>query len=174
MGASVIEVRRVRPHEWPAVKCVRLEMLRDTPNAFVTTIDEALAHDDQLWIDRARAGSLGDAQLTLLAFDRDVAMGMAVGLRRARHGEPVLVVVSVFLAESFRGAGVAEEMFRQLEEWGSSWGAGQSTLWVEEGNHRAAGFYEKIGYALTLDRAKVPNESGLWETRMEKVLELIG
>jgi GNAT superfamily N-acetyltransferase len=149
-------------------------MLRDTPSAFVTTIDEALAHEDQLWIDRAKAGSRGEAQLTVLAFDRKVAIGMAVGLRRARYGEPVLVVVSVFLAEPFRGSGVAEEMFRQLEEWGGSWGAGQATLWVEDGNRRAASFYEKIGYVPTLDRAKLPNDSGLWETRMEKVLEPIG
>jgi GNAT superfamily N-acetyltransferase len=145
-------------------------MLTDTPSAFVTTIDEALAHDDQVWIDRAANGSLGNTQATVLAVDADGPVGMAVGLRKERFDVPVLVVFSVFVAEPFRGTGVSEEIFRQVEAWGRSWGASISTLWVEDGNGRASGFYRKIGYTTTLDRAKLLNDSGLWETRMEKPL----
>lgn len=169
-ATSGVEVRRVRPDEWLAIKAVRLAMLRDTPSAFVTTIDEALAHDDQVWKDRAIAGWRGESQVTVLALDDQTPIGMAVGLRKERYDEPVLVVVSVFLEEAFRGSGVTDEMFRHVEGWGASWGATISTLWVEDGNERASGFYRKIGYVQTLDRAKLPNESGLWETRMEKAL----
>jgi GNAT superfamily N-acetyltransferase len=166
----VVEVRRVRPDEWQEVKQVRLAMLADTPSAFVTTIDEALAHDDQVWIERAAIGSVGDAQATVLAVGADGPVGMAVGLGKERFDVPVLVIVSVFVAEPYRGTGVAEEIFNQLEAWGRSWGASNSTLWVEDGNDRALGFYRKIGYRTTIDRAKLPNDSGLWETRMEKPL----
>lgn len=148
-------------------------MLRDSPTAFVTTIDEALAHDDQVWIERANAGSLGEAQMTSIAFDGDAAFGMAVGVRKARFGVPILVVVSVFVATESRGTGVADKMFSQLETWGVSWGAESATLWVEDGNERASRFYRRLGYVMTLDRAKLPNDSGLWETRMEKPLEPI-
>jgi GNAT superfamily N-acetyltransferase len=167
---SRFEVRQVRYDEWCAIKDVRLAMLRDSPRAFATTITEALAHDDQVWIDRAVAGALGEAQWTVLAFDSETPIGMGVGLRRARFGKPILVVVSVFLAESFRGTGVTDEMFRQIEEWGCSWGAMYASLWVGDENARAAAFYRRSGYAITLDRAKLPNNSGLWETRLEKAL----
>jgi len=169
-ATSAVEIRRVNPDDWPAVKAVRLAMLHDSPTAFVTTIDEALAHEDQVWIDRAVAGSRGEAQVTVLAFEGEKPVGMAVGLHKKRYDDPILVIVSVFLEREFRGSGVTDEMFRQIEEWGALSGAKRSTLWVEDGNARAAGFYRKMGYAMTLDRAKLPNDSGLWETRMEKVL----
>ncbi len=165
---ETIEVRVIRPDEWAKVKAIRLEALADTPTAFVTRHDEAAAFPDDVWIDRANKGSQGEEQLTVLALDDGEPVGLAVGLLKAEGS--VLVVVSVFIAPVVRGRGIGDKMFRLLEDWGSGSGAVRASLWVEETNGRARSFYRRLGYGLTTDRQWIPNDSGLWEVRLEKAL----
>ena len=97
------EVRRVRRDEWEQIKRIRLEMLEDSPEAFITTLPEAQAFDDSVWIERAAKGSEGSTQATMLGFDGDVPVAMAIGLRRSQGKQDVLVVVSVYVTPAHRG-----------------------------------------------------------------------
>lgn len=163
-----VEVRPIWPHEWEAVKAIRLEALQDTPSAYVTTHAEAAAYEDQVWIDRARDSALGQNQLTVLGLSGDQPVALNIGLLKRRR--TVLVFVSVFISPAFRGRGIGERTFSLLEDWGREKGASEASLWVEDSNDRARGFYEKIGFAQTDDRQPIPNDSGLWEIRMAKSL----
>ncbi|MCB1246394.1 MAG: GNAT family N-acetyltransferase [Acidimicrobiia bacterium] len=165
---GTVEVRTVWPHEWEAVRSIRLEALEDTPSAFVTSYDEALGYADDLWRDRTAEGALGVTQNTVIALDHGKAVALAIGLLK-RKGT-VLVVVSVFISPDYRGRGIGEEMFAILEGWGADRGALEAGLWVEETNERARGFYAKLGYETTDDRQRIPNDAGLWEIRLTKSL----
>ena len=166
----MIDVRAIRVDDWPQVRAIRLEALVDTPSAYATTYDEAMAFPDSLWIERAMASVAGVEQLTVLGFDGDKAVSLAIGLLRQRHDALVTVVVSVYVTPSVRGTGTADRMFPLIYEWGEAQGSTESSLWVEETNARAVGFYERLGYTMTLDRARIPNDSGLFERRMTKDL----
>ncbi|HZQ37096.1 MAG TPA: GNAT family N-acetyltransferase, partial [Dehalococcoidia bacterium] len=48
-----MEIRAVRPDEAALLRDVRLRALADAPEAFLTTLDEALAYPEQVWRERA-------------------------------------------------------------------------------------------------------------------------
>ncbi|MGH3577586.1 MAG: hypothetical protein ACRDU0_08525, partial [Mycobacterium sp.] len=48
-----MQIRTVRPDEAALLRDVRLRALADAPEAFPTTLDEALAYPDQVWQERA-------------------------------------------------------------------------------------------------------------------------
>jgi GNAT superfamily N-acetyltransferase len=173
-GAVVIDVRAIRVDDWPQLRAIRLEALVDTPSAYSTTYDEAVAFPDSLWIERATASVAGVEQTTVVGFDGDRAVALAIGLLREQHAALVTVIVSVYVTRSVRGTGTADRMFPLIHAWGEAHGSLQASLWVEETNARAIGFYERIGYTMTLDRARVPNDSGLFERRMKKTLNESG
>ncbi len=164
------EVRRVTAQEWGLIKAIRLEMLTDSPDAFITTLDEATSYPDSEWIDRAEQGSVGSSQATMLGLDGDVPVAMAVGLRRRSGRKDILVIVSVYVSPTHRGTGLAADLLRAVEAWGSEWKAPTSTLWVAETNDRARALYIKLGYRPTGDRTRMKPGSDRMEIRLEKPL----
>ncbi len=166
----MIDVRAVTVDDWPQLRAIRLEALADTPSAYSTTYSEAVAFPDSLWIERTEASVAGVDQMTVLGVDGDRAVSLAIGLLREQHDALVTVVVSVYISPSVRGTGVGDRMFPLIHSWGEAHGSAQASLWVEESNARAIGFYERLGYTMTLDRARIPNDSGLFERLMKKTL----
>ena len=143
-------------------------MLEDSPEAFITTLPEAVAFDDSVWIERAAKGSAGSHQATMLGFDGDVPVAMAIGLRRNQGRRDVLVVVSVYVTPTHRGTSLATDLITETESWGVGWHAPLSTLWVAEENPRARAFYHRIGYRPTGDRTRMKPGSNRMEMRLEK------
>lgn len=56
-------VRRVAEDDWALLRTVRLEMLADTPSAYLETVADAEARTEQEWRFRARRGSAGGTNL---------------------------------------------------------------------------------------------------------------
>ena len=166
---SPVVIRRVRTEDWRTIRALRLEMLLDSPLAFITTHPEAAAMPDEVWIERCTSRPDGTTA-TYAAFDGDVAVGMAVGVDRTRPGRRVVAVVSVYVSPSHRRHGVAGCLMSEVESWAVLRGAHSTSLWVVDGNDGARGFYERIGYRMTLDRQRITAPPVRWETRMEKPL----
>ena len=167
---ATYDVRPVRPDEWERLRAIRLEMLRDTPEAYITTLDEALAFPDDVWIDRAVKGAAGEDQSTLIAVDGTDTVGMAVGLLPRPFRPDVAPVVSVYVAPRARRSGVGTRLMGAVEAWAKSVGAHATSLWVVDGNDPARSFYDSLGYRATLDRQKISIPPVRWETRMVKAL----
>jgi GNAT superfamily N-acetyltransferase len=135
--------------DWQRVRDLRLEMLRDTPIAFMETVEAAEANSEAVWRMRANRGSTPDS-VQLVAVD---AGGRWVGtmsgiVDRFQVGGPLLV--GVFVSPSFRGreAGVTDALLDAVEEWARAHGS-TLTLHVHEDNDRAIAFYRRRGYGLT-------------------------
>lgn len=165
-----IDVRRIRPDDWRALRSIRLEALDDTPEAYITTLEEATAFPDGLWRSRARSGAAGDEQSTVLAFDASRPVGLAVGLNRMGVSPGMVAVVSVYVSPTARRRGVGRRVMGEVEAWARSIGASTASLWVVDGNDRARSFYRSIGYEPTLDRQQVTVPPVRWETRFVKDL----
>ncbi|WP_411722017.1 GNAT family N-acetyltransferase [Mycetocola sp.] len=135
--------------DWQRVRDLRLEMLRDTPIAFMETVEAAEANSEDVWRMRADRGNTLDS-VQLVAVD---ASGRWVGtmsgfVDRLDVGGPLLVGVFVSPAARGRDAGVADALLDAVEHWAR--GQGNSlTLHVHEDNDRAIAFYRRRGYDLT-------------------------
>ncbi|MEU6381057.1 GNAT family N-acetyltransferase [Streptomyces sp. NPDC046909] len=181
MSNTNFEIRPIRADEWPAVKALRLLSLQDpaAPVAFLETYEDALAHPDSFWQERAARSSEGEGSLQFVAEAEDGAwVGSVVMLIEAAGttdwaGFPVERnqghIVGVFVRPEWRGGGVTKALFEAAVEW--AWGRGVEAvrLIVHEDNPRAQGFYRKAGFVPS--GKVVPLEGHEGENELEFVLE---
>lgn len=164
---SRVEVRQAEPQDWERLKAIRLRGLLDSPEAFCTTYEEAVALKDVVWMERSSADPLDASSVSFLAFDGEEAVGLAVGVLCA---DDQLDVVSVFVIPGHRGTGVAQDLMAMVESWGRGRGACDAVLDVESGNQRAGSFYANLGYLPTGKRETYPGRVWLHRLVLTKSL----
>lgn len=169
-GSWVVQlasVRRMTGDEWESLRAVRLEMLADTPTAYVESLASAEAQTVGQWRSRA-AAMTAPGSVTFVAEDDSAANGFC-GLMRVvvKHpqdpGRPrQAMLISVYVAAAFRGSGIAGKLLgHSVAAAASELGAGLLQLGVHEDNTRALRFYARHGFhdtglreAYALDPAK--------------------
>jgi RimJ/RimL family protein N-acetyltransferase len=143
-------VRRVTEDDWALLRRVRLEMLADTPLAYLETVADAEARTEGEWRFRAQRGATGPTDLALAVEDPalpDRWVGyLACFIDAPGQGH----VVSVYLAATHRGTGLAERMLDAVVAWARAEARlTRLHLYVHEDNHRAAAFYRRYGFTPT-------------------------
>jgi GNAT superfamily N-acetyltransferase len=145
-----VEVIPMAEPDWARLRDLRLEMLADSPAAYVETLQNAQAADEAEWRFRARrASSAGN--VGVVAVDRASArfVGTMSAYVDADRGRTWLV--AVYVAPEYRGRehGVADAMLDAVEQWAVERGDRELALEVHEDNVRAQAFYLRRGYAFT-------------------------
>lgn len=145
---TAITVRRTTEDDWEGVRDLRLEMLSDTPLAYLESLGDARRHGEAHWRARAARGS-SEESITVVAVDADRrfvgTMGAYVPTPAAG---PTLVAVYVNPAHRGRSAGVTDLLLGAIEAWARQRG-GTLTLEVHEQNARARAAYEHRGFVAT-------------------------
>ena len=147
-----VEVRRVRPQDWPAWKAIRLEALEDTPIGFLELLADAQRKTDAQWQERTTAAAEGDAHGLWLAWDGDRPVGCAGGVRY----EPgvAALVYAVYVSPPARGGDVLDRLLAEVQAWASSLdGVTELRLEVHEDNTRARRAYAQRGFIETGETA---------------------
>ena len=172
----LLRVRRLTAEDWPLLKKVRLEMLADTPMAYVESRDSARRQTDTQWQERA-AAMAGDSSVTLVA-DTGSDGGPLSGLMRVVVKDPQqpdrplqAVLISVYVAPQHRGLGLADELLDQAcaaarEELD----AAILELGVHQDNARALAFYARHGFTPTGASKPYPQDTSKRELIMERQL----
>ena len=175
-------IRSIRADEWPAVKELRLDSLRDPVAhlAFLETYEEAVARPDSFWEDRAAGaaeGETGAQQFVAEGSDGQWLGQLVVLLEEAGTtdwaGFPVERrqghIVGGYVRPEARGGELTKALFAAGLEW--AWGAGAERvrLIVHEDNGRAQGLYRKVGFVPSGVRVPLPQVPG--ESELEFVLE---
>ncbi|MFF3828717.1 GNAT family N-acetyltransferase [Streptomyces griseus] len=177
--------RAVRAEEWPQVRQLRLDALRDpaAPVAFLESYEEAAARPDAYWQDRAAASAAGGGG-RVRQFVAESPEGVWVGsvtvlvespADEVRFGEAPAMeqahLVGVFVRPEVRGTGVTDALFREAVAWAwsrSSPRLERVRLYVHERNPRAAAFYRRFGFVPSGQRIPAPGDRG--ELELEYVL----
>lgn len=162
-------VRRVLASDWQSMRDLRLQMLQDTPKAYLELYESAVLVPDEQWRARiARHTGKGSAQFAAVADD-----GRWIGTVGAFREPPDQVhLVSVFVAPEWRGheLGVTDALVSAAQQWGADWGAVRMRLFVHEDNPRARAYYRRRGFTET--GATMPYELEPSETEIEMVIPL--
>jgi ribosomal protein S18 acetylase RimI-like enzyme len=151
VSAPAAVIRRVRPEDWREYRALRLEMLEDTPLAYLETLESALTRPDSDWQGRTlRAARPGNTAYAAV----DPASGRWLGAMNAYVAtDPTRVMlVSVYITPSARGraAGVTDMLLDAVIAWARDRpGARALRLEVHEDNPRARAYYERRGFVLT-------------------------
>jgi ribosomal protein S18 acetylase RimI-like enzyme len=158
--------------DWAALRAVRLEMLADTPLAYLETVGDAEARSEGEWRFRAHRGSTGSTDLGLCAELAD-GTGRWVGYLACFVDTPGQGhVVSVYVAPTHRGTGLATELLDGVRAWAThEAGLNRLHLFVHEHNDRAAAFYRRYGFTATGYREPYEPDPSTSEEEMALLLD---
>lgn len=161
-------VRRIAPADSALLRDVRLRALQDAPEAFASTYAAEATLADGDWSMRAASGASGPDRFTGLALAGHECVGLVGGFRNDHDGHHADIdLVSMWVAPSYRGSGVAEQLVDAVLEWARDEAQAQVVgLWVTRGNDRAQRFYERLGFVETGDVQPLPSDPCKDEVRM--------
>ena len=133
------------PDDWQTYKRIRLTALESDPSAFSSTLDHAQSLPDEE--SKARI----DRSPVFIGEDGGVPAGLAIGIDIGEGAE----LISMWVAPTSRGTGLASRLIEAVVGWASGAGYDEIRLWVVEGNVAAEKAYAKSGFARTGRRQPV-------------------
>ncbi len=139
-------IRRLQASEATVYRDLRLEALRESPEAFATSYESALGRDDASWAAQADSSAQGSDRATFIIFD-DAPVGLAA-LYRLPKTPLVGELLQMWIAPSHRGCGVAAELLDHVFQWAALHEFTSVKAEVTWGNVRALRFYERQGFHL--------------------------
>lgn len=162
-----LAIAPVRPADAARMRALRIEMLADSPLAFLETVAEAAArpHEDF----RAQiANNVRSGHASQFVAESDgVFVGHAGGI--VLGGTPdVTVIFAVYVTPRWRGTGLVGDLIEAVAAWSRAAGRSRLMLEVVTGNDRAVRAYEKLGFRDTGARVKHPTIPGLTELQMRR------
>ena len=161
-----VELRRVVPDDWPALRALRLEALQDCPIAFCERYADAVRETDDGWRARTARGAEGGDSFQVLAVLRDLPVATSVGY--VERGDAVLA--AVYVTPACRGRGLLDAMVEQVAAWARERSCLRLRLLVHETNGAAQRAYERLGFVPTGHREPYPLDPATEEVELARPL----
>jgi ribosomal protein S18 acetylase RimI-like enzyme len=161
-------VQRVSRADAARMRALRIEMLADTPLAFLETLAEAAARPHEQFRDRIGHAAAGFQRAQFVA---DPGAGRLIGHAggAALPDEPgVTVIFAVYVTPAHRGGGVLPKLIDAVAGWSQAAGRPGLMLEVVVGNDRAVRAYERLGFVDSGVRVPHPTVPALTELRMRR------
>ena len=137
-------VRRLCKGEGKLYRSIRLEALRESPEAFSASYDAALGREMESWDNQADAAAEGgDRAIFVVQAAEPVGL---VALYRDPENPSQGELVQMWIAPSERGGGIAEVLLNHLFEWAAGNSYETVRAEVTDGNQRALRFYLRYGF----------------------------
>ena len=138
-----ITVRNLHEDDWEDYRSVRLSALRESPEAFVATVEEEEAYDESFWRQRMRRSA------RLIAEKDGRAVGVvSIGTAEASEtsaGE----LFGLWVRPDSRGSGVATRLVKDGAALAARRGNTHLVYWVGTENGRAVAFASGMGFRPT-------------------------
>ncbi len=161
----MVLVRETVTGDWQALRDIRLEALRDAPNAFGSTYEREVLRGEADWRGRIARGG------TFLAYVPDVSSAEPAGLIGGYQENPDTVeLVSMYVRPLARGRGVGEALVATVVNWARKRNAASVYLWVTETNTHARALYARCGFTPTGERQPLPSDPNIGEVAMSRTL----
>ena len=144
--ASIPETRIVRfePSDWEVYRNLRLAALRESPEAFGSTLEAEESQPDGHWVSRL-SGAHPEMDFPLAAWIGDEPVGLAWA-RIEPESEVAGRIYQMWVSPKARGQGVAGALMRALVGWFEAAGVSVVELNVTRGNSPATKLYERYGF----------------------------
>jgi GNAT superfamily N-acetyltransferase len=161
----MVLVRETVMAEWQAWRDIRLQALRDAPDAFGSTYAEQNRRGENHWRQRVADGGL------FLAWIPEVSAAEPAGMVGGYQAAPGTVeLISMFVRPQARGRGVGEALIDAVTGWARERDATSLHLWVTETNKHARRLYERCGFSVTAERQPLPSNLAIGEVGMTRWL----
>lgn len=153
-----VRVRRIGPERWESWRDIRLQALREDPDAFGSTLEREERFAPEVWQERLS----GEAGPAVLAGAEDRPVGMGAGYC---HEPGRLMVVAMWTVPAWRGRGVGRRILDEVVAWGLARELSVD-LWVQDQNLAARALYERYGFAADGGTAPLRDGSPMTMSRL--------
>ena len=158
-------VRRVTADDADRLREIRLDALAADPEAFGSTLQRDEALPDEHWRVWAAASATGGDQAVFVGEAETGLVGLVAGFRDTARPRDIHLV-SMWVASSWRGAGLGRRLVDALVTWARESDADGVTLWVTDQNDGARRLYEAVGFRSTGRTQPLPSHPQLTETEL--------
>ena len=135
----IVRIDRLRVGDGRRLRAIRLQALQDAPDAFGTTLREALDLPDRAWHEQL-------LQLaTFVASVGDVDVGLVRGQRHDQLSETGYLI-SLWVVPHMRHRGLGSRLIDELVAWAKREGLQQLVLDVADSNIPALALYMAYGF----------------------------
>jgi ribosomal protein S18 acetylase RimI-like enzyme len=148
---SAVQIERITSEGWERVRTVRLRSLRDSPNAFATTLTQDEARPLTVWRERLE----NDDSATFLASGDGQDVG-CVFCSEFRGREGAAGLFGMWVAPEARGSGAGGALVDAVLEWAREQRYERILLEVGDENAPAIRLYERKGFLPTGNTAHLP------------------
>jgi GNAT superfamily N-acetyltransferase len=157
------EIRRVSEDDWRVMRDIRLDALRETPEAFGSTYAREAVFTEADW--RRRASGHGFLAY-LPACVPELGNG-PVGIVGGVEDAPgIAQLVSMWVRPQARGRHVGTSLIAAIVDWARKRDIGRLNLWVTDTNQAARLLYERCGFTPTGERQPLPSDPARTEIGM--------
>jgi ribosomal protein S18 acetylase RimI-like enzyme len=165
-----ISVRRFTADEWRTYRALRLRALKDSPDAYGSTLDREMALTDSDWSTRLADGVAAPRALPLIALVDGTPAALTWG--RVNDDEPeVAHVYQVWVAAEHRGRGIGRLLMEAVIAWARESRLHAVLLDVTADNAAAVQLYRRLGFVEVGDTEPLREGSTLRRQAMQLVLD---
>ena len=141
-------IRRIAAADAGRARALRLEMLADTPMAFITTLAEAAERPHADFAGFVQKCSTGTQNAIFVAVAGRRIVGQAGGAVHPASKDKTMLY-AVYVSPEFRGNGVLEGLVDAVAQWSREAGRPTLELEVVTSNTRAWKAYRRLGFEPT-------------------------
>lgn len=157
--------RFLSPAEWRLLRDVRLDALKDSPTAFLSSYEDEAGYGDEAWADQFDGGEwLVDVS----------AAGTVLAVVGATTGPDIdpddRYLSHLWVAPAARRTGLATELVGEMLRHLRASGRRRAWLWVLDGNDAARALYRKLGFVSTEIRQSLQADPTRYEERFTRPL----
>ena len=154
----MVSVRRLLPHEWQKYRDVRLESLKESPDAFGSTHDAEVRRPDSEWRRRVVLGTSTDRALPLVCEMEEGIAGLLWG-RFNDEGTDEAHLYQMWVRPEARGKGIGSALLREAIDWARAQHASRLVLGVTSAESTAYRLYARAGFRDAGEDAPLCSES---------------
>ena len=155
--STAIDIGYVDETAWEQWRDIRLRALRDSPDAFGSTLAKEAAFTGADWQQR-----LGGPGVCVLARCDGVPVGMGAGWP---YEDGKVMIVAMWTDPGLRGRGIGSGVLDLLVTWAREHRR-RPDLWVADANPAARALYERYGFRANGETAPLREGSPLTMSRL--------
>jgi ribosomal protein S18 acetylase RimI-like enzyme len=154
---SDFEIIKLPPDQWERYRNIRLEALREEPQAFGSSYAEMEQRSTAYWQGRLADAAQGETSWLLFAQEGERLIGMIGAFydetQEAAH------IISVYVSKAARGQGVGKALMESiLSEIGKKEGIRNAVLGVNQEQTAAVALYRQFGFEVTGEMEEVQGD----------------
>lgn len=159
-------IRTLDADEGMLLKKLRLDALKESPDSFSPTWEDAVEHADDYWNELAAGIAGGENTEVFIAEDEGEAVGLVAGEVDA---DGVGHILNMWASPMVRGKGVGRQLMNAAMTYLARKGCARIELSVPETNQVAINMYKNLGFMFTGYEEPLRDGSKLMNLTMARV-----